>query len=133
MLVSGLGRRPRPPALVLALALTAGGGLSACGPRAPEGPWNVLFVLVDTLRADHLSLYGYARETSPGLDRLGREAIVFDRVQAQAGCTFPSVNSLLTSRYPAEFVSRAGRSPVGRREMGIPEDLPSLARILSAR
>lgn len=128
-----MARAPLPLAARLALlALTAGACLS-CGPRAPEGPWNVLFVLVDTLRADRLSLYGHDRATSPNLDRFAADAVVFERVQAQAGCTFPSVNSILTSRYPAPFLERAAEAARDRREMGIPEDMPALAGILAGR
>lgn len=123
--------RARRSAYLPLLALAAGACLG-CGPRVPEGPWNVVFVLVDTLRADHLSLYGHARETSPNLDRFAAQSLVFSRVQAQAGCTFPSVNSLLTSRYPAPFIERAARAG-GQREMGIPEGMPTLAGILAGR
>lgn len=117
----------------LPLAALAAAGCLSCGPRVPEGPWNVVFVLVDTLRADRLSLYGHERGTSPNLDRFAAGAVVFDRVQAQAGCTFPSVNSLLTSRYPALFVERAGGKGGPRTNMGIPEDMPALAGILAGR
>ncbi|HUF77719.1 MAG TPA: sulfatase [Thermoanaerobaculia bacterium] len=120
------------PALLPLLVLAAGAFLS-CGPRVADGPWNVLFVLVDTLRADRLSLYGHHRATSPNLDRFAGDAVVFTTVQAQAGCTFPSVNSLLTSRYPAPFIERAAQAGGGKREMGIPEGMPTLAGILADR
>src|SRR5262245_25679501 len=67
-------------------------------------PRNVLVLLVDTLRADHLGLYGYARPTSPNLDRLAADGVVFERARSQAACTFPSVNSILTSRSPGHFM-----------------------------
>jgi arylsulfatase A-like enzyme len=88
---------------------------------------NLVLVLVDTLRADHLSLYGYARGTSPVLDRLARErGIVFENVRSQAPCTFPSVNSLLTSRSPLTFVRR------GEGQFSIPPQVPTLALVLAA-
>ena len=59
--------------------------------------WNVLIVLVDTLRADQLSIYGYDRATSPFLARLASNGLVFKQARSQAGCTFPSVNSLFTA------------------------------------
>jgi len=86
--------------------------------------WNVLVVLVDTLRADRTSLYGYTRQTSPGLERLTERAVVFDNALSQAGCTFPSVNSMFTSRYPHDFLSRLPR------RLGIPEEIPTIAEIL---
>ncbi|MDJ0868821.1 MAG: sulfatase-like hydrolase/transferase [Myxococcota bacterium] len=67
---------------------------------------NALLIVVDTLRADHLSLYGYGRPTSPHLDLLARFGTVFEAARSQAACTFPSVNSLLTSRPPEEFLRR---------------------------
>ncbi len=62
---------------------------------------NVLFLIVDTLRADHLGCYGYSRDTSPHLDDLSRNALLFEDVTAQAPWTNPSVVSLFTSLYPS--------------------------------
>ena len=73
------------------LALTR---LLALGPG--ERPSNVLFIVVDTLRADHLSAYGYPRETSPVIDALARDSVVFSDAMAQAPVTIPSVLQLLT-------------------------------------
>lgn len=114
-------RLTRPLAL-LGLFLAA----SACSrlPTEPERPRNVIFVLVDTLRADHLGAYGYARETSPNVDAFARRSVFFRDARSQAPCTFPSVNSLLTSRYPAAFLGQPNQA------MGIPERTPSLAEIL---
>lgn len=83
----------------------------------------MLFVVVDTMRADRMSLYGYPRPTTPHLEALAREAVVFTNARSQAGCTYPSVNSLLTSRNPAVFL-RPGAI------MGIPKTVPSLPEIL---
>ena len=60
---------------------------------------NVLVYVIDTLRADHMSLYGYERPTTPFLDRFGGEGVVFDDCHVQATWTKPSVVSLLTSLY----------------------------------
>lgn len=90
----------------------------------PQGPLNVVFVLVDTLRADHLGVYGYERETSPWIDAFAAEAVFFENARSQSACTFPSVNSMLTSRSPIRFL--------GQRDvpMGIPRSTPSLAEML---
>ncbi len=82
--------------------------------------------MVDTLRADHLSSYGYPRPTSPALDRFANSAVFFDNAFSQAGCTFPSVNSMLTSRYPHRFLFQP------RRDWSIPEETPSMAEILAS-
>ena len=58
---------------------------------------NVLLYVVCTLRPDHTSLYGYARDTTPFLKKLGASGVVFDDAQSQAPWTKPSVASLLTS------------------------------------
>ena len=88
----------------------------------------MVFVLVDTLRADHLGSYGAARDTSPHLDAFAEGAYRFPHVAAQAGCTFPSVNSLLTSRYAEHFLGQPRE-----RRMSIPDSIPSLAEILSGQ
>lgn len=62
---------------------------------------NIVLVLVDTLRADHLSLYGYEKKTSPYLERLVEEAILFENAFANSTWTRPSVATVLTGRYPS--------------------------------
>ncbi len=95
-----------------------------------ERPWNVVVVLVDTLRADRMSLYGYERPTTPVLDRF--DATVFENVTSQAACTFPSVNSILTSRYPFHFLGR-DKPGAPRRDMSMRADLPTLGEMLRER
>jgi len=57
---------------------------------------NVIWFVVDTLRADHLSCYGYFRETSPNIDRLAREGVLFEDSYASAIATGPGFTSLFT-------------------------------------
>ncbi len=80
---------------------------------------NILIWLVDTLRADHLSTYGYERETSPNLDAFARDAVVFENAYAPAPWTKPSTASLLTGLYPKRHraVAYYGRL-TGRRLLG---------------
>jgi arylsulfatase A-like enzyme len=66
----------------------------------PVERFNVLLVLEDTLRADHLSVYGYARPTSPTKERLAAGGVVFEHAFSQATATRPSCPSLMTSLYP---------------------------------
>lgn len=63
-------------------------------------PRVVLSVFVDTVRVDHLSLYGYRRDTSAAIDHLAREAAVFTQARSVAPWTLPSSRSVLTGRYP---------------------------------
>lgn len=115
----------RRPAAALLLALAA--LLLGCHKPHPRGRWNVVVVMVDTLRADHLGAYGYPRGTSPRFDALAKDAYLFTDARSQSSCTFPSVNSLLTSRYPAVFFGQSGGG------MGIPQNVRSLAEILQGR
>lgn len=61
---------------------------------------NIIVYLVDTLRADHLGAYGYTPPTSPALDAMAAEGIVFERMFAQSGWTRTSVASLMTGLNP---------------------------------
>jgi arylsulfatase A-like enzyme len=92
-----MSRRSRVRGLCgAALALVA----CACRERPPEPPRRVVVVVIDTLRADHLPAYGYAKDTAPFLTRLAREGVVFERAYAPASWTAPSTASLFTSLYP---------------------------------
>jgi arylsulfatase A-like enzyme len=62
---------------------------------------NVLFILIDTLRADHLGAYGYERATSPVMDELARVGIRFAHVESQSSWTKTSMASLWTGHHPA--------------------------------
>src|SRR5262245_60938202 len=71
--------------------------LSSC--QRHEHP-NVILITIDTLRADHLSLYGYARNTSPNVDGFARDGLWFRNCYSQSSTTFASHVSLFTGRYP---------------------------------
>ena len=70
---------------------------------------NVLFILVDTLRADRLGVYGYERDTSPNLDALAASGVRFAKQVSQSSWTKCSMASLWTGLYPAR--TRVLRSP----------------------
>ena len=67
----------------------------------PSGPTPVILIDIDTLRADHLGTYGYARPTSPEVDRFSSESVRFEWAFSQAPNTPPSQASILTSLYPS--------------------------------
>jgi len=69
---------------------------------AADSP-NVLFIVLDTVRADHLSLYGYGRTTTPKLEQLAKLGIRFENVRATAPWTLPSHASMFTGRWPHEL------------------------------
>ncbi len=73
----------------------------ATGERAPlrERP-NVVLIMLDTLRADHLGCYGFKQPISPGLDKYAADGVVFEEVIAQSTWTRPSHGGLLTGLHP---------------------------------
>lgn len=77
-------------------ALALFGSLSCGRDRSP----NVLVITIDTLRADHLSCYGYSRPTSPRIDAFASDAVLFEQVLCQAPQTLPSHASIFTGLHP---------------------------------
>jgi arylsulfatase A-like enzyme len=95
------------------------------GPRDERGPMNLIWIVLDTVRADHLGCYGYERETSPNLDAFARRGILFERAFSQAPETVASQMSFLTSLYPSVHgISHAAESKV------LHEEVPTLAGVL---
>ena len=102
----------------LLLMVTAAIGAAGCGPEEQASappiesgppfevveypPRPVVVIVIDTLRADHLGTYGYFRDTSPAIDRVAAEAVVFERVVTTMSTTLPAHVSLWTSRYPMQ-------------------------------
>ena len=84
---------------------------------------NVLFIVVDTLRADRLGSYGYERDTSPGLDRLAESGVRFARTLAQSSWTKASMASLWTGLLPA-------RTGITRFDHVVPEEALMPAEVL---
>jgi arylsulfatase A-like enzyme len=74
-------------------------GTPAIAAKGGDAPLVVIY-LVDTLRADHTTPYGYARDTTPELARFAKDSVLFDTAVAQASWTKPSVASLFTSLLP---------------------------------
>jgi arylsulfatase A-like enzyme len=94
-------------------------------PLPPPGSPNVLLIVLDTVAADHLGLYGYDRPTSPTLDELASRGIRFDRARAAASWTLLSHASLFTGRWPHEL-SAGWLTPLDATH-------PTLAEFLSSR
>jgi arylsulfatase A-like enzyme len=75
----------------------------ASQPMPPAGSPNVLLIVLDTVAADHLGVYGYKRPTSPTIDAMARRGIRFDSARSTASWTLPSHASLFTGRWPHEL------------------------------
>jgi arylsulfatase A-like enzyme len=100
-------------ALVAVLCATLAG--SSCGARdAAEAarPRNLLWISLDTLRADRLGCYGYERATSPALDALAKTAVRFTEASSPAPWTKPAHASLFTGLYPRRHGVLAFENPL---------------------
>ena len=87
----------------------------------------MILISCDTLRADHLGVYGYDRPTSPRLDAFARECVVFEEAYSCAPMTQPAVSSLLTGRLPSEVGTTPGNIDV------MPAEVTTLAERLSGQ
>ena len=76
-----------------------------------EAPQGVILIQADTLRPDHLGLYGHKRDTTPFLSQLASEGAVFENTYAQAGWTKVSTPSIMTSLYPSTHGDRQLQRP----------------------
>ena len=72
------------------------------GMVAGQEPASVILISIDTLRADHLSVYGYRKIQTPNIDSFAQQGTVFTNVNSQIPLTLPSHTSLMTSTYPFE-------------------------------
>ncbi len=90
---------------------------------AAEGSPNIFLILIDTLRADHVGIYGYERATTPNMDRWGGQGTVFERAYSVSNWSRPAVASLHNSTMP----SRHGTHDV---DLGLSPSLPLIAQVL---
>ena len=107
----------------LAAGLSGSLWLNGCGKLWSKQP-NVIFISIDTLRADHLGCYGYERATSPFIDSLSADAVRFTRAYSETSWTLPSHMSMITSQYPHVH-------GVETDEQGLLESTKTLAEVLS--
>jgi len=115
-------------AATLLLALGAGTGCS----RPAATPPNVLLVTLDTVRADHLSAYGYPVATSPRLQALARQATLYRQARATSPWTIPTHASLFTGKFPFEHgaISFKVDRPDARNAYPLPYEHLTLAEAL---
>lgn len=84
---------------------------------------NIILISIDTLRADHLSCYGYHRQTTPNIDRLASEGALFKNAYSTAVWTPPAHASMFTGLYPSQH------GVVGFKKLA--PDIPTIAEVLS--
>ena len=88
-----------------------------------NGAGNVLFIVIDTLRADHLPSYGYAKGSTPHLDRFAEDAVRFDQAFTNSSWTRPSFASILTGRLPSSHGVMAKSDALPSSLTTLPESL----------
>ncbi|MBI1788002.1 MAG: sulfatase [Acidobacteria bacterium] len=112
--------------LIFALALAGAGGALTAKRRdfrwnrplpAPKRRPNVVMVVLDTVRADHLPVYGYPRQTAPHLSQFAEDAVLFRRAIATSDVTLSSHGSLFTGLYPS---AHGAHYAPGERLLGRP-------------
>lgn len=111
------------------LSLLALGLSTSCGPDAPEEeqlPPSVVMFSLDTLRGDHAGFLGYERDTTPFLDELATESMIFERAYTTMSWTLIAHMSMLTGVYPAQH-------KVWTDESVLPQSVPTLAQRLKEK
>lgn len=107
--------------------------------QPPSGRPSVLLIVMDAVRADHLSLYGYPRRTSVRLDELAQQSVVFDHAVASGNYSLPAHGSLFTGLLPTEHGARprSGNGHIFRGlrsvDTGLSERVTTLAERLQVQ
>jgi len=83
----------------LGIGINSSLGLLGCSKKAKDKLPNIILITLDTTRADHLSCYGYHRQTSPNLDKLAEESLLYNMAIAPSSWTLPSHASLFTGKF----------------------------------
>jgi arylsulfatase A-like enzyme len=98
--------------------------LVAAALSAPSQP-NVVIISIDTLRADHLGMYGHAHDTSPNLDDLAADSLVFDDMLTEIPLTSPAMCAMMTSLYPR-------MTGATRNGLRLPDEVTTTAQLFQA-
>ena len=93
--------------LLLSLLSTQPASAQSKTQEPPASRPNVLLIVIDTLRADHLGTYGYGRGTSPHIDQLASEGMLYENAIASASWTLPSHASMFTGLFPKDHGTHA--------------------------
>lgn len=99
--------------------------LTTCGREQP--PPRLVLLSIDTLRADHLGCYGASRPTSPHIDALAAESVLFEQMQSVSSSTAPAHMTMMTGVLPAVHLIR------NEADHGLSDGIPTLAEALRAR
>jgi arylsulfatase A-like enzyme len=89
-----------------------------------NGQTNILLISIDCARADHLSIYGYDRKTTPYIDKLSKESVVYENAISPGGWTLPSHASMFTGTYPSKHGCHD-------KNHFLENELPTIAEVLN--
>ncbi len=121
-------RRSRRHFLAIALLCAA----AACQRSAAPLPADVVLIVIDTQRAENMSLYGYARDTSPEISRFAQDAVTYENAIAPGTWTVPTHAAIFTGRWPSYHgAERIGGATLRARPIN--PEIPTLAEIVGAR
>jgi choline-sulfatase len=130
----------------LTATLAPGLWLSGCGKKsAHRGKPNIVVILIDTLRPEYLSFYGYKKKNAAFLAEIAKQSTIFTRGFATSSWTAPSTASLFTSQYPLQHgviegffchrIRMAKLQKMGKAQIPInriPKDIPTLPQIFKS-
>ena len=111
-----MGQTPGMPDVNLEPGLPAHAAVS-------RPPLNVILISLNALRADHLKIYGYGKDTAPNISRLAGEGVVFEQAVAQSHWTLSSLASLFTSKYVHSHGLYERGQKLSRKEVTLAEAL----------
>lgn len=115
------------------ILLASGVWMLAAGACSSPATDSAVLIVVDTLRADHLGIYGYRRPTSPRLDQWARQGMVFEHAFSTSPWTLPTFGSLFTGRLPSRHLAGRfdredpHRAPMKKSFRRLETSLPTLA------
>jgi len=123
-----MGVKSASPVVLILTGLLLLIGAPGCGSRSRDIP--VVFISIDTLRADHLGCYGYVRNTSPVIDRFAKESILCRQAFSHSAKTAPSHMSMFTSLYPTVHGVHMFNRKLGPIPYRLDEKIKPLAEVL---
>jgi arylsulfatase A-like enzyme len=105
----------------------------SCGSKKSEP--NVVVIVIDTLRADHLPMYGYEKNTAPFLSELAQKGVLFENAFSASSWTAPSTASIFTSFYPIQHGVKMGLQDSNKNNIqlnAIPEEIKTIPEVLKS-